>query len=183
MSAFCTARVHARSGAAAALARPPRSTRSVSCAAQPKLDFNTVAFQKDLVEFAGAPEYIVKGGRDKFAGLPKAFEGIKEVLSSFDIQNSVKISALSFVSDFVWGMSSYLAQRCPLRVQKRRLGPPRACLGHAICGTEFMKCWLSWCSIVASTQRLVMCALLLLSRGAARFCAASTLSSLPPPPA
>jgi hypothetical protein len=31
------------------------------------------------VEFAGEPEYIVKGGRDKFSGLPEAFAGIKEV--------------------------------------------------------------------------------------------------------
>jgi hypothetical protein len=48
-------------------------------AAPVKLDYNTTAFEKELVDFAGEPEYIVKGGRDKFSGLPKAFEGVKEV--------------------------------------------------------------------------------------------------------
>lgn len=43
------------------------------------LNYDTAAFEKELVTFAGEPEYIVKGGRDKFANLPKAFEGIKEV--------------------------------------------------------------------------------------------------------
>lgn len=58
-----------------------RSARpSLACKATAvKLDFDTTAFQKDLVEFAGEPEYIVKGGRDKFANLPKAFKNIKEV--------------------------------------------------------------------------------------------------------
>jgi hypothetical protein len=58
-----------------------RSSRlDVACKATAvKLDFDTTAFQKDLVEFAGEPEYIVKGGRDKFANLPKAFKDIKEV--------------------------------------------------------------------------------------------------------
>jgi len=43
------------------------------------LDFQTTAFKKELVQFAGSEEYIVKGGRDKFEGLPKAFAGVKEV--------------------------------------------------------------------------------------------------------
>jgi ketol-acid reductoisomerase len=36
-------------------------------------------FKKDLVKFAETEEYVVKGGRDKYALLPKAFEGIKQV--------------------------------------------------------------------------------------------------------
>jgi hypothetical protein len=46
-----------------------------------KLDYDTTAFEKELVDFAGAPEYIVKGGRDRFANLPQAFRGIKEARS------------------------------------------------------------------------------------------------------
>ena len=62
--------------------RLSRSRSSKTCravAAAVKLDYDTKAFEKELVEFAGAPEYIVKGGRDKFANLPKAFGDIKEV--------------------------------------------------------------------------------------------------------
>jgi hypothetical protein len=36
-------------------------------------------FKKDLVKFADREEYVVKGGRDKYGLLPKAFEGIKTV--------------------------------------------------------------------------------------------------------
>lgn len=36
-------------------------------------------FPKDLVEFAGTEEYVIKGGRDKYALLPKAFDGVKQV--------------------------------------------------------------------------------------------------------
>ena len=53
--------------------------RSIRCRAAVALDFDTTAFQKDLVEFAGTSEYIVKGGRDKFENLPRAFKDIKEV--------------------------------------------------------------------------------------------------------
>lgn len=42
-------------------------------------DFNTAAFQKELVKFAETEEYIIKGGRDKFKNLPKALQGIKQV--------------------------------------------------------------------------------------------------------
>ena len=45
-------------------------------------DFNAQAFNKELVDFAGSSEYIVKGGRDKFSNLPQAFKDIKEVRSS-----------------------------------------------------------------------------------------------------
>lgn len=50
----------------------------VAARAAATLDFDTTAFQKDLVEFAGSKEYIVKGGRDKFKNLPQAFKDIKE---------------------------------------------------------------------------------------------------------
>lgn len=43
------------------------------------LDFNTKAFKKELVKFASMEEYIVRGGRDKFSGLPEAFKGIKTI--------------------------------------------------------------------------------------------------------
>jgi len=52
---------------------------NMACKAEVHLDFKTGAFEKELVEFAGTKEYIVKGGRDKFASLPAAFEGISEV--------------------------------------------------------------------------------------------------------
>jgi ketol-acid reductoisomerase len=42
-------------------------------------DFNTTAFDKELVQFAGTEEYIIKGGRDKFQNLGKALQGIKQV--------------------------------------------------------------------------------------------------------
>ena len=34
---------------------------------------NEQIFKKDLVSFAGKEEYVVKGGRDKYGLLPKAF--------------------------------------------------------------------------------------------------------------
>lgn len=62
-------------------ARPARAQRRAVArrAAEVKLDYDTKVFSKELVDFAGEKEYIVKGGRDKFELLPKAFEGIKEV--------------------------------------------------------------------------------------------------------
>jgi hypothetical protein len=35
--------------------------------------FNSTAFEKELVNFAGNEEYIIRGGRDKFGALKKAF--------------------------------------------------------------------------------------------------------------
>lgn len=37
-------------------------------------DFNPSAFEKELVEFAGTEEYIVRGGREKFKNLPQAMK-------------------------------------------------------------------------------------------------------------
>jgi ketol-acid reductoisomerase len=36
-------------------------------------------FEKELLKFADTEEYIVRGGRDKYAQLPQAFAGIKKI--------------------------------------------------------------------------------------------------------
>ena len=38
------------------------------------LDFDTKIFQKEKVDFAGAEEFIYRGGRDKYKLLPEAFK-------------------------------------------------------------------------------------------------------------
>lgn len=43
------------------------------------LDFATKVWEKQEVSFAGNPEFIWKGGRDKLEKLPQAFEGIKQI--------------------------------------------------------------------------------------------------------
>ena len=43
------------------------------------VDFDTKIFQKEQVDMPGESEGIVRGGRDKFALVPKAFAGIKQV--------------------------------------------------------------------------------------------------------
>ncbi|KAI8473505.1 MAG: acetohydroxy acid isomeroreductase [Monoraphidium minutum] len=68
----------------AAQAVVPRTSRRVArlqpvAAVVEGRDFDTKVFKKDLVKFAGTEEYVVKGGRDKYPLLPKAFEGIKQV--------------------------------------------------------------------------------------------------------
>lgn len=72
-------RVFTASRLPATLVSRARRGVNMACKAEVHLDFKTDAFQKELVEFAGTKEYIVKGGRDKFSALPKAFEGISEV--------------------------------------------------------------------------------------------------------
>ena len=42
-----------------------------------RLDFDTKVFQKEKVSFAGADEFIYRGGRDKYKMLPEAFKGQK----------------------------------------------------------------------------------------------------------
>ena len=39
------------------------------------LEFDTKVFQKEKVDFAGAEEFIYRGGRDKYNLLPQAFKG------------------------------------------------------------------------------------------------------------
>eukprot|EP00177_Eucheuma_denticulatum_P003442 GFKZ01006226.1.p1 GENE.GFKZ01006226.1~~GFKZ01006226.1.p1 ORF type:complete len:557 (-),score=85.86 GFKZ01006226.1:1048-2718(-) len=42
-------------------------------------DFKTTAFNKEAIQLADTTEYIVRGGRDVFSGLPAAFQGVKQV--------------------------------------------------------------------------------------------------------
>jgi ketol-acid reductoisomerase len=44
-----------------------------------KLDFTSNVFKKEVLEVAGTKEYVVRGGRDLFPLLPKAFAGIKQI--------------------------------------------------------------------------------------------------------
>merc|ERR1719251_67749 len=44
-----------------------------------QMAFNSKVFETTEVDFADTKETIVKGGRDLFPLLPKAFEGIKQV--------------------------------------------------------------------------------------------------------
>ncbi len=44
-----------------------------------KFDFTTAVFKKELVRFGPEEEYIVRGGRNLFPLLPKAFEGVKRI--------------------------------------------------------------------------------------------------------
>ena len=39
------------------------------------LEFDTKVFEKEKVDFAGAEEFIYRGGRDKYKLLPQAFKG------------------------------------------------------------------------------------------------------------
>jgi len=43
------------------------------------LNFETNVFEKEQINLAGTTEYIIRGGRDLFPLLPKAFEGIKQI--------------------------------------------------------------------------------------------------------
>lgn len=42
-------------------------------------DFTSKVFETEVIEVAGVQERIVRGGRDRFPLLPKAFEGIKQI--------------------------------------------------------------------------------------------------------
>jgi ketol-acid reductoisomerase len=44
-----------------------------------KLDFASAAFKKERVQLADTEEFIVRGGRDLFGQLPKAFDGIRQI--------------------------------------------------------------------------------------------------------
>jgi ketol-acid reductoisomerase len=60
-------------------ARPAGRQSAVKVLNAVYLDFDTKVFAKELVEFAGKEEYIVRGGRDKFDKLPAAFSGFKQI--------------------------------------------------------------------------------------------------------
>ncbi|KAH9556190.1 hypothetical protein CY35_07G013100 [Sphagnum magellanicum] len=55
------------------VAVPATSTRGAD------IEFNTDVFKKEKITLAGRDEYIVRGGRDLFPLLPKAFRGIKKI--------------------------------------------------------------------------------------------------------
>lgn len=78
-----SARAAARSAtplaAPAPMAARPGRRAAVQVTNAVHLDFNTKAFQKELVKFANSEEYIIRGGRDKFKNLPAAFNGIKKI--------------------------------------------------------------------------------------------------------
>ncbi len=44
-----------------------------------ELDFQTKVFKKDVLNVNGTKEYVVRGGRDLFPLLPKAFAGVKQI--------------------------------------------------------------------------------------------------------
>ncbi len=44
-----------------------------------KFDFDTKVFKKEKIKLGSTEEYIVRGGRDLFPLLPKAFEGINQI--------------------------------------------------------------------------------------------------------
>jgi ketol-acid reductoisomerase len=44
-----------------------------------RIDFQTDVFKKEKITLAGQDEYIVRGGRDLFELLPKAFKGVKQI--------------------------------------------------------------------------------------------------------
>jgi ketol-acid reductoisomerase len=44
-----------------------------------KLDFATHVFEKESLRLAGTEEFIVRGGRDLFASLPAAFDGVRQI--------------------------------------------------------------------------------------------------------
>lgn len=51
----------------------------VSCLDPQAVDFDSKIFNKEEVNMSGETEYIVKGGRNLYNLLPKAFEGIKTI--------------------------------------------------------------------------------------------------------
>ncbi len=56
-----------------------RRSRSLRVLVSAMLDYDTKVFEKEKVDFAGHPEYIWRGGRDKFEKLPAAWANIKKV--------------------------------------------------------------------------------------------------------
>ncbi|MBD3649110.1 MAG: ketol-acid reductoisomerase, partial [Pseudomonadales bacterium] len=43
------------------------------------LDFDSKLFTKDVIEVADGKESVIKGGRDKFPLVYKAFEGVEQI--------------------------------------------------------------------------------------------------------
>jgi hypothetical protein len=97
----CKAPRIARRAALCARLRGNVASRAVAV----PLDFDTAAFKKDLVEFAGTQEYIVKGGRDKFENLPRAFNDIKEARSCAYVPLYLAVVARTRVHDLEVGQA------------------------------------------------------------------------------
>lgn len=65
----------------------PLPSRATICASAPTVleerakaaDFQTAVFKKEAIQLAGTTEFIVRGGRDVFSGLPAAFKNVKKV--------------------------------------------------------------------------------------------------------
>lgn len=53
-----------------------------------RLEFDTKVFEKEQVDFAGAEEFIYRGGRDKYKLLPQAFKGVNIAQNVFEISGS-----------------------------------------------------------------------------------------------
>lgn len=56
-----------------------RRSRNLRVLVSAMLDYDTKVFEKEKVDFAGHPEYIWRGGRDKLDKLPAAWSGIKKI--------------------------------------------------------------------------------------------------------
>lgn len=67
-----------RTKACRSAARQQRARLQISNAG-PALDFDTKVWEKQEKSFAGNPEFIWQGGRDKLEKLPQAFSGIKQI--------------------------------------------------------------------------------------------------------
>merc|ERR1719353_1523891 len=80
MASFAAQRTACRPAAAAPRAARSQARRAPAVAAVSKgVDFDTKVFEKEKVVMAGDEEFIVRGGRDKFALLPEALKNIKKV--------------------------------------------------------------------------------------------------------
>ncbi len=54
------------------------------------LEFDTKVFEKEKVDFAGAEEFIYRGGRDKYKLLPQAFKGDKLAAPTELLENQLQ---------------------------------------------------------------------------------------------
>ena len=57
------------------------------------VDFDTKVFEKEKVVMAGDEEFIVRGGRDKFALLPEALKNIKKVSARLSLPACARVGA------------------------------------------------------------------------------------------
>jgi ketol-acid reductoisomerase len=137
--------------AAAELRRPAcsrRAARRQPCAAA-VLEFDTKVFKKERVDFAGKPEFIYRGGRDKYKLLPEAFSGIKKVgvvgwgsQAPAQAQNMRESLEEAGVKDIKARTALLRLAACSSAIQSPALGPAgRCCLLARPCGGA--PCWRS----------------------------------------